>query len=73
MRYEWSIDGGMSFMNIGNMGDIPFVTRGTYVVQYGLNAEHTVWRLGRVSIYLKYGSGKNEVAINSAVRMHNAK
>jgi len=73
MRYEWSINGGMSFMNIGNMGDIPFVTHGTYVVQYGVNAEHTVWRLGRVSIYLRYGNGKDEVAINSAVRMHNAK
>jgi len=73
MKYEWSNDQGASFKNMGNMSDVPFLTHGTYVIQYGVNAEHTEWSLGRVSIHLKYGSGKNEVAVNSAVRLHNAK
>lgn len=71
MMYEWSTNGGASFYNMGSKSDIPFVTNGTYALEYGTSTQQTVSRLRRVNIYLKYGTGKEEVAINTAVKLNN--
>ena len=71
MMYEWSANGGASFLNMGTKADIPFVTKGTYALEYGISTQQTVSRLRCMNIYLKYGTGKHEVAINSAVKLNN--
>ena len=71
MMYEWSTNNGASFLNMGSSADIPFVTNGTYALEYGISTQQTVSRLRRMNIYLKYGTGKEEVAINSAVKLNN--
>lgn len=71
MMYEWSTNNGASFLNMGSSADIPFVTNGTYALEYGISTQQTVSRLRRMNIYLKYGTGKEEVAINTAVKLNN--
>jgi hypothetical protein len=71
IMYEWSTNSGASFLNIGSRSDIPFVTNGTYALEYGISTQQTVSRLRRMSIYLVYGTGKKEVAINTSVKLNN--
>ena len=69
--YEYSTNGGATYLNLGNQADIRFITNGTYTVRYGTNTTQTQSLLRRVDVYLKYGTGKGQVAINSGARTAN--
>jgi len=69
--YEYSTDRGESWRNYGNVADAPFSTLATRAIEYGITAEQMQWCLRRVSIHLEYGTGRNAVEINTAVRLAN--
>jgi len=67
--FEYSTNNGASWSNFGNSVDAPFTTRGTRLIEYGVNTTQTQWHLRRVCIHLESGTGKNAVKINTAIRL----